>query len=52
MVVLAVLIALGIFILIFKLWQTCLKDLGISSKTATIVGAIVVILLIVTSYLR
>ena len=51
MVVLALLIAVGIFFLIFKLWQTSLKDIGVNGITATIIGAIVILLFIATCFM-
>lgn len=51
MVVIAVLIALGIFFMIFKLWQTSLMELGINAMTATIIGAIVIVLFIIVCYI-
>ena len=50
MVVLALLIAVGIFFLIFKLWQTSLKDIGVNGITA-IIGAIVILLFIITCFM-
>lgn len=51
MVIIAVLIALGILFLIFRLWQTSLMELGINGMTATIIGAIVIVLFIIACYI-
>ncbi len=50
-VILAVLIGIGIFLMIFKLWQTSLKDLGASPMLAAVISVIVVLLFIVACYM-
>lgn len=51
MVVLALFIGLGIFFLIFKLWQTSLRDIWVNGTIATIIGVIVILLIIVACFI-